>query len=65
MWTTRFEEYEDVQRVLFPTKWRPSGGSAGRPPYSSTILLNVAFNGEEPSQVPPEAEEPTEERAGD
>lgn len=56
-WTTRFEEYEEVQGVLYPTKWRRSGGSpgAGRP-YYSTILLNVAFNGEEPSQAPPEME---------
>lgn len=56
-WTTRFEEYEEVQGVLYPTKWRRSGGNpgAGRP-YYSTILLNVAFNGEEPSQAPPEME---------
>ena len=56
-WTTRFEEYEEVQGVLFPTKWRRSGGNpgAGRP-YYSTILLKVAFNGEEPSQAPPEME---------
>ena len=63
-WTTRFEEYEEVQGVLYPTKWRRSGGATEpplpsgappKPPYS-TILLNVAFNGEEPSQAPPEVE---------
>ena len=62
-WTTRFEEYEEVQGVLYPTKWRRSGGvpdmpspvAPPRPPYS-TILLNVAFNGEEPSRQPPEVE---------
>ena len=63
-WTTRFEDYKEVQGVLFPTKWRRSGGAPEpplpegvppKPPYS-TILLNVAFNGEEPSQAPPEME---------
>ena len=56
VWTTRFGEYEEVQGVLFPTKWRRSGGVPGRVPRFSTILLNVAFNGEEPSQAPPETE---------
>lgn len=63
-WTTRFEEYKEVQGVLFPTKWRRSGGAPEpplpegvppKPPYS-TIQLNVAFNGEEPSRAPPEME---------
>ncbi len=52
--TTRFERYEEIQGVLWPTRWRRSEDSANPyPPYSSTILLSVAFNGEEPSQVPP------------
>ena len=56
-WTTHFEKYEEIQGVLWPTRWRRSEDSANPyPPYSSTILLNVAFNGEEPSQVPPETE---------
>ncbi|MCY3737703.1 MAG: hypothetical protein OXG13_14945 [Gemmatimonadaceae bacterium] len=63
-WTTRFEEYEEVQGVLYPTKWRRSGGAPDmphpsgappKPPYS-TILLSVAFNGEEPSRQPPEVD---------
>ena len=56
-WITRFEKYEEVQGVLWPTRWRRTEDTARRfRPYSSTILLNVAFNGEEPSRQPPELE---------
>ena len=51
-WTTRFLKYEEIQGVLWPTRWRRSAVARG----SSTILLNVAFNGEEPSRQQPEAE---------
>lgn len=57
VWTTRFEKYEEIQGVLWPTRWRRTEDSARRyRPYSATILLNVAFNGEEPSRQPPEVE---------
>ena len=53
VWTTRFEKYEEIQGVLWPTRWRRTeAGAQG----SSTILLSVAFNGEEPSQEPPEVD---------
>ncbi len=56
-WTTRFEKYEEIQGVLWPTRWRRTEDTANPyRPYSSIILLSVAFNGEDPSQVPPEVE---------
>ena len=57
VWTTRFEKYEEIQGVLWPTRWRRTEDTAREVrPYFATILLNVAFNGEEPSRQPPEVE---------
>ena len=57
VWTTRFEKYEEIQGVLWPTRWHRTEDSAREyRPYSATILLKVAFNGEEPSRQPPEVE---------
>lgn len=55
VWTTRFEKYEEIQGVLWPTRWRRTEDGARRPSFA-TILLSVAFNGEEPSRQPPEVE---------
>lgn len=58
-WTTRYAAYEEIQGVLVPTRWtRTERSTRSRPPYSSTILLSIAFNGEEPSRSPPDAPSP-------
>lgn len=43
--------------LLWPTGWRRTEDRARRlRPSFATILLSVAFNGEEPSRQPPEME---------
>ena len=40
-WTTRFEKYEEIQGVLWPTKWCRTGGSSARP-FRSELLHHSA-----------------------
>ncbi|MBT7862165.1 MAG: hypothetical protein HN712_17745 [Gemmatimonadetes bacterium] len=52
VWTTHFEDYQDVDGVLLPTRWRRSDGSTIGGP--STILLNIGLNGALPDETIPE-----------
>lgn len=52
VWTTHFEEYQEVEGVLLPTRWRRTDGTTIGGP--STILLNYGLNGAQPDMAIPE-----------